>query len=79
VVLLIKNLNKEQEMKNTAHNLFEVKALTKEKILSGDTESFNGMNWYSHLGVYLCRTFTGNEMFHLELPGGTNETTWMGE
>jgi uncharacterized protein YodC (DUF2158 family) len=61
-------------MKNTAHNLNEVKALTKEMVISGDTEKYNGCNWYSHDGVYLCRTFTGSTMFHLELPNVTLET-----
>jgi len=64
-------------MKNTAHNLNEVKALTKEMILSGDIETFNGMTWYTHAGEYICRTFTGLDMFHLELPNVTTETIRM--
>ena len=61
-------------MKMTVHNITEVKALIKESINSGDVEKFNGAQWFSHNGEYICRSFTSFEMFHLELPNVTTET-----
>lgn len=58
-------------MKNTAHNLLEVKILLREAIKEGDTLKYNGMSWYDHNGSFLGRSFTGSDMFHLELPNVT--------
>ena len=60
-------------MKNTAHNIFEVKALSKEKANLGDYETFNGTTWYSHAGTYLCMTFVSWDKVIVELPNGERE------
>jgi hypothetical protein len=69
-------------MKNTAHNLNEIKALLKESIISGDFEKHNGTHWYLHSGPFICRSIVTEKAFHLEICMDAKpivETSWVYE
>jgi hypothetical protein len=52
-------------MKNTAHNLNEVKALIKESYQNGNEMNFNKTQWFSHNGNFLCTSNVRDVEFEL--------------
>ena len=52
-------------MKNTAHNLMEVKALVKEAYQSGNEMRHNLTKWFSHSGKYICQSIIRDTEFDL--------------
>ena len=54
-------------MKYWAHNLNEVKALIKEAIKRGESDEYNGSQWYKHdSNDSICRVFCSDIMAHFE-------------
>lgn len=51
--------------KQTAHNLFEIKALIKESFAKGEELAYEKTKWYSHSGNYLAKSFIRNTEFEL--------------
>ena len=61
-------------MKYRAHNLNEVKALIKEAVKRGESEFYNGSQWYKHdSNENICRVFCSDTMAHFEYFETENE------
>lgn len=52
-------------IKNTAHNLNEVKALVKESYSSGNEMTFDKTKWFSHDGKFIATSFVFDTEFEL--------------
>jgi hypothetical protein len=54
--------------KMTVHNLMEAKVLIKESYARGEENDFYGTRWESHMGEFVCISYTKLTDFELVLP-----------
>lgn len=52
-------------IKNTAHNLNEVKALVREAFQNGNELEFHKTQWMSHSGTFICTSHVRDVEFEL--------------